>query len=205
MQVEQDIYNTEFSPSSKLNFVIGICAFLISIASFYATYLQANSAEQQVKAMTYPLIQYRTGNYSVELDESAINLSISNAGVGPATIKTVKYKYQDKYYSNLYEFLAACCNPQYSEFASPTHKSKSNIESQFLTSFAENSILPAGDNVMLAQLRKRAENIELWSVLNEKRFELDFQVCYCSLLDQCYVTEGVGKIDEVDSCSEDES
>ncbi|MCW8999769.1 MAG: hypothetical protein OQK04_13760, partial [Kangiellaceae bacterium] len=133
--MEQDTYNNEFSPSSKLNFVIGICAMLISIASFYATYLQANSAEQQVKAMTYPLIQYRTGNYSVDLDESAISLSISNAGVGPATIKTVKYKYQDKYYSNLYQFLAACCDPEYSEFVSPTHKSRSNIESQFLTSF----------------------------------------------------------------------
>ena len=199
--MEQDIYNNEFSPSSKLNFVIGICAFLISIASFYATYLQANSAEQQVKAMTYPLIQYSSGNYSVELDESAISLRISNAGVGPATIKTIRYKYKNQYYDGLYEFLAACCDPEYSDFASPDHRSKTNIESQFLTSFAENSILPAGDDVMLAQLRKREENIELWNVLNKKRFELDFEVCYCSLLDECYVTERVGQIDEVDSCS----
>ena len=42
--------------SQRLNLILALCAILISAASFYATYLQADSAEKQVKAMTLPLI-----------------------------------------------------------------------------------------------------------------------------------------------------
>ena len=46
----------------KLNLTLALCAVLISLASFYATYIQASAAEQQVKAMTLPLLQYATSN-----------------------------------------------------------------------------------------------------------------------------------------------
>ncbi|MFC1690280.1 hypothetical protein ACFL07_11610 [Pseudomonadota bacterium] len=55
--------------SERLNFIIAVCAILISGASFYATFLQANSAEQQVKAMTWPLIEFTHSNFDVETGE----------------------------------------------------------------------------------------------------------------------------------------
>jgi len=198
--MSNDLQPTDFTPSRKLNFVIGICAMLVSVASFYATYLQANSAEQQVKAMTYPLIQYTTGNYSLDLKESAISLKLNNAGVGPAIIKRVNLKYNNKSYRRLEEFLVACCGESYNKFKSPQETVAASIESRLLTSFVEGSILSAGDNTNLLTLRRRPENKEFWEVLNRERFKLSLEVCYCSLLDSCYVSERAGLVTELKSC-----
>jgi len=80
--------------SEKLNFVLAFCAVLISAASFYATYLQAEAADKQVKAMTLPLLQYGTGNYKEEDREDIIYFTINNAGVVPALIKRLRFKYK---------------------------------------------------------------------------------------------------------------
>jgi len=68
--------------SDRLNFILVLCAILISAASFYAIYLQANSAEKQVKVMTLPLLQFEHGNYDKEKVLRAIYFYIKNAGVG---------------------------------------------------------------------------------------------------------------------------
>ena len=75
--------------SEQLNFILAVCAILISAASFYAVYLQANSAERQVNAMTLPLIQFSHGDYDTERDTRSIYFSLENAGVGPAIINSV--------------------------------------------------------------------------------------------------------------------
>jgi len=173
---------------------------LVSIASFYATYLQANSAEQQVKAMTYPLIQYSTGNYSIELKESAITLSVSNSGVGPAIIKTLDYKYDGKAYKRIGELMDACCSAEYQVFKAAENEKDAPLESRMLTSFIEGTILSAGESNALLTLRKRPENEEFWNALNKERFKVKLEVCYCSLLDTCYRSEYVGQAVEVSSC-----
>ena len=40
-----------FLRTENINFIVAISAVLISAASFYATYLQADAANKQVKAM----------------------------------------------------------------------------------------------------------------------------------------------------------
>ena len=51
--------------NERLNLFLALCA-IISAASFYATYLQANAAERQVKAATWPWLEVMTGNYDEE-------------------------------------------------------------------------------------------------------------------------------------------
>ena len=92
----------------KLNFIIAICAILISAASFYATYLQADAANKQVKAMTLPMVQYEHGNANSR-DEAEINFSLVNAGVGPAMIKSAAFTYKGNSYNSLFNILSFCC------------------------------------------------------------------------------------------------
>ena len=80
--------------TERLSLVLAICAILVSVASFYATYLQADSAKKQVKAMTLPLLQFHHGNYAEQDDKQRLTFGLKNAGVGPAIIKSVMLKYK---------------------------------------------------------------------------------------------------------------
>lgn len=182
-----------FSSSNKVNFVVAACAMLVSLASFYATYLQAYSAEQQVKAMTYPLIQFDHGNNYK--GERKIRLDLKNNGVGPAIIKSVSYNYKQNTYQDLWGYLEACCDL--------LSGSINNV-----TSDIDDIILPVGEERLiisvpfpeheLASFETQKQN---WHKLDRERFSLGVDICYCSLLDQCYVTDGTGTINEVNHCS----
>ncbi|WP_154221971.1 hypothetical protein [Marinicella rhabdoformis] len=182
----------------KLNFIIAICAILISAASFYATYLQADAANKQVKAMTLPMVQYEHGNANSQ-DEAEINFSLVNAGVGPAMIKSAEYQYKGKSYDSLFDILNVCC-----ESASLNFKNKANNPEidmpQFITSPVENKIIPAQDELFIMRLEKHPENNDIWHALNDIRFEIRFKACYCSLLDECFETNEQTETKAVKSC-----
>ena len=95
--------STPFFTSDKLNLMLALCAILISSASFYATYLQADAAKKQVKATTWPWLTFNTGNYNGEEKTMEINFTIKNSGVGPALIKQFNYHYQGETFQNPYK------------------------------------------------------------------------------------------------------
>ena len=186
--------------SKKLNFILAISAMLISIASFYATYIQAVSAEQQVKAMTYPLIQFTHGNYDTSAKDQKLNLTLINSGVGPAIIKKVTFRYKEQDYGSLSAFLKACCSEELKLFSIERDKPDTSSDSHMITSKETGIILAAGEDTQLMQLFRRAPNAKLWNAINKARFEVEFSTCYCSLLDNCYISKNAGNVTEVDSC-----
>lgn len=191
---------SSFKFSKKINFVLAISAMLISIASFYATYIQAVSSEQQVKAMTYPLIQFTSGNFDLEHKEAKLYLSLKNSGVGPALIKTVEYIYKDQPYSNTMKFLKACCKEELEAFRSAENQARSNYDAQIVTSQDRGIVLAAADQINVIQLFRHESNEALWEKFNKERRLLEVSVCYCSLLDNCYVSNGRESVKEVDRC-----
>ena len=82
--------------NERLNLFLALCAIIISAASFYATYLQANAAERQVKAATWPWLEVMTGNFNEEKNSEEITFYIKNSGSGPAIIKYVKFFHDEK-------------------------------------------------------------------------------------------------------------
>lgn len=192
---------TSAIPSAvRLNFVIGLCAIAISVASFYATYLQAQSAEQQVKAMTYPLIQFYTSNYDVQTKERALYFTLKNSGVGPAIIKNVAYSYNgDTVEDGVFGLLKACCEADMAEFRKASQNRESN-EGQLVTSAEANIILPANEVINPLYLLHHPVNAPLWDRLNVERRKMSVTICYCSLLDQCYRAVSATQVEEVPSC-----
>lgn len=184
----------------NLNLIIAVSAMLVSLASFYATYLQANAADKQVKAMTFPLIQFSSGNYDLETNSSTIGFNLFNRGVGPAIIKKVEFIYLNESYKNIGGFLKACCEKERQVFFDKSDNGQSNIEYQEITSPTSNVILPINGNVNILGVRKFEGNSLFWEKLNQERWNLKVSVCYCSLLDTCYRTDAPGIIEEVKSC-----
>lgn len=188
--------------SETLNLIIAVSAILISLASFYATYLQAESANQQVKAMTYPLLQLEHGNFDLETKTEKLYFTLQNSGVGPAQLRSLQYYYQGKLYDNIHEFLAACCQPEYGEFGTKVKAGQLPVEASLITGDASNVILSAGDQFNLMVLPKTKANIDFWKRLNQARFDnFAVKVCYCSLLDKCYEVDNKQRASEVAACS----
>lgn len=187
--------------AERLNFVIAVCAILISAASFYATFLQARSAEQQVKAMTYPLVQFDHGNFDLLEQSEKLYFSLRNAAVGPAVIKSVDYHYENRRFDSLNAFLQACCEAEYAEYLERVKAQQVPIGSSFITGTVVDTVLPPMENQNIFTLIKTEHNKVLWQRLDRARFEAFYlDICYCSLLDQCYRSTAPTNVVEVKSC-----
>lgn len=182
----------------NLEITLALCAILISIASFYATYLQASAAEKQVTAMTLPLLNFGHGNYSSEEKRAKVTYFINNVGVGPARIKSAHLVYEGQRYNALFDYFDACCK---AEYKSAIEETKQNVNYGLLTSGIENRILLNGDDIRFIQLPKAEVNSALWNKLNDVRWKTEMEVCYCSLLDNCYWLKSQNEITETNSCS----
>jgi hypothetical protein len=189
--------STDGISSQRLNLILAVCGIVIALASFYATYLQAEAADKQVKAMTMPLIQFSHGNS--ESNNKVITFTLDNAGVGPALIKSMTLKYQDKVMADLAEFYVACCLPK-QQLTSMEDKiavlSKVNSTSTQVT----NTILAGQTSNRFLTVNHTNNDAALWEKLNKARWKLRVEVCYCSMLDECYITEKNGIIESIEQC-----
>ncbi len=183
--------------TEKLNFIIAVCAILISAASFYATYLQADAANKQVKAMTLPLLQFSTGNWSPVLKKKQITFTLRNAGAGAAIIKDYRFIYKGNKYHSLDSYLKACCAKETDEFL---QKIKNTNDTSLLTSRVINTVLAGQEENEFLMLTYADNNQPLWNKLNNERWKTKIEVCFCSLLDNCYVTQENNPAKPVEQC-----
>ncbi len=195
-QPEQD-HQPVKSQGERLNFIIAICAILISAASFYATYLQADAANKQVQAMTMPMIQFGHGN--IRGGEKVVNFSLVNAGMGPALLHSVRFEHQGQAYPNLFHVLQDCCASAMDTFKAKSEQADVQLP-QFITSPLVNTIIPGQDKYGFFELQWHPENAVVWDALNRLRFELGFKACYCSLLGDCFQVDETTVNQAVNSC-----
>ncbi|BBM00735.1 hypothetical protein [Microbulbifer sp. GL-2] len=149
----------------KLNLIIALCAMMISIASFYATYLQAKAANKQVKIMTMPVIQFSQSNYDLEADKPSIYFELYNVGSSPALLKDFNINYEQSTYHTAREFLNACCQQEYQEFTKKLtdDDGASNLDKgNILTSTLSNSLMPANSKRRIFALLYGERSYDLW-------------------------------------------
>ena len=196
-----------FSPQ-RLNLIIAVCAVLISGASFYATYLQANAAEKQVRAMTLPLIRFEHGNYDPERERTELTFSLHNAGVGPAIIESLKFNYKGATYQTLNEFFDACCAQASQGFERDLEvllesgDSSDAFRQGYTTSPLSNVIVPGQSDYEFLTMRRAPLNQNLWEKLNRERWGLSIETCFCSLLGECFVAGPDKRTYPVSACPE---
>ena len=190
--------------TEKLNLIIACSAILISLASFYATYIQAGAAEKQVKAMTLPLIDFRHGDYDSSSNKQIINLSIYNSGMGAAIVKNTKLLYKGIAYDSLDSFLTACCSNQYKNYKSDLkafNNGTKKIEGLVLVTLPiKKVVIPPQSEYPFLILPKTSARIDLYKKLNKARWKLNVEICYCTLLGDCFKSKDNISTEEVSSC-----
>lgn len=188
----------------NLEVIIALMAVFVSIGSFYVTYIQAQAAEKQVMAMTLPMLNYGHGNFSSLEQRSKIYLSINNVGVGPAKIEQAFIVYKGNKLdmkNGLSAFIDNCCKEEYSALRSTLDGDET---SKLLTSPVENTILANDDSVSFLSLNLNMKNKVLWNKLNIERWNTHVEVCFCSLIDNCYWLKQNNIISKTDSCASTE-
>jgi hypothetical protein len=194
---------TDGISGQRLNLIIAFCAIFISAASFYATYLQANAAERQVKAMTLPLIQFATGNWDIEKNQRAIIFNLQNAGIGPAIIKTASFKYKEQRFSKPRDFLKACCSDSYNRYNEVKAIKREQgilMDGKLITIGLQNNMFIGQSTTNVLTLSIGEDTNTLLNKLEAERGYLSLEICYCSLLDKCYITEETGVYEQVEHC-----
>jgi len=193
------------SRSERLNFIIAVCAVLISAASFYATYIQADAAEKQVRAMTLPLLQFSHSNWDDAKEEYILSLAIQNGGSGPAVLHQVHFLYEDVAYPNIGQWINACCKAQ----VDTLRQAQQNVEQtsnkqlfQFITADLKNVIVSGQYEYEFFTYEKNSENTPLWEAINQARHKTRLKTCYCSLLEDCYQATGLVNVTPVNACDD---
>ncbi|MCO1334800.1 hypothetical protein MO867_10655 [Microbulbifer sp. OS29] len=205
----------KFLNRDRLNLVIAFSAIMISLASFYATYLQAKAADlqakaanQQLKIMTMPVVRFTHSNYDTEdkTNPNSIGFHLQNAGLGPGVLKSIAYHYNGKSYSNYYDLLMACCNEEVKIMQKRISEAKDNSaytlsrNGGLWSGERGEFIVPAQDEYTLFAISRGNATSELWEKLNNERWNITVSSCFCSPLGNCYQSSAQKLSIEIDYC-----
>jgi len=197
-----------------MNSILALCAILISAASFYATYMQAKAAQEQVAAAerqlhaeTWPWLQVSYSDYDLDAERARMSVKVTNSGTGPALIKSMRFKYQGNTYHSLKALLNHCCNLEaYKAALNEVQDDNQDINYMkqfgwYVTSNPQNALLADGNDLVLFSMDRSSFNGNLWQKISHIAHDIDVNTCYCSLLKQCYTVNKASEVKKVERCS----
>jgi hypothetical protein len=173
--------------------VVSVASLLTSLESERSMKALVEQNRRLVSAQSTPLLMYDTSNDTN--GKSVIQLTLSNEGTGPARLfwfKAVDSQGVDYTGSALTE-RAMKIDP---------HGAPSSQQ-------INDTLMRSGDERTIFAWPKPKDNpaaIAAWEKLNHERFHLHLSACYCSMFDECRITEfGMSQPKSVSSCEQDAS
>lgn len=154
---------------------ISVASLLTSLQSEKSMHALVEQNTRLVGAQSTPLLMLDSSN--VDDGKLAISMTLSNVGTGPARIAwfhIVDEQGTDYSGGQLYRRVANL-----------------DPKASFLSQQISSTLMRSGDNRMVFKFPKPASGPALaeWEKLNAVRFHLQASACYCSIFDECKVTE----------------
>jgi len=118
-------------------------------------------------------LQFTTGNAN-EKGEPEITLKVENAGVGPAKLISLEI-FRDDQRIRTPRDLVQALDP-------------ATTRPVLSLGVTMPIVLRPGDSQLIIGLKRQGQEA-LWDKLNTARFELRFRACYCSIFDECWVSD----------------
>jgi hypothetical protein len=173
-----------------IDMVVAGTAILISVISLFVAVSHGRTMEKLVAANSWPLLRYDTGNLDDQTQLPVITLTIENAGVGPALVKSLDVYFDGKPVRDQGELLRRCCGdpPKTKAAVRPATDQEVGV----ITSTIANTVIRAGERRDYIRLAKPPSYSENWEALNRARFGLTFDACYCSVLGDCWRSDLTG-------------
>lgn len=157
--------------------LLSICAIAISAISLWVAFDTQQSNRQLVAEAAWPFVQVFASGGSEE--PRVLSLNIGNAGIGPAKIKTLEVFWNGRAYRSAAELLKDCCGRQPPDAP----------DSALGTSSVAGTVLRAGDTVPVIRYALSPQNADIWNAFRTQRFKLSHRICFCSVLNECWLTK----------------
>ena len=168
----------------------------MSVGSLLIARHQAEVMDRQLAAQVWPLVEYGTSNLADD-GKPQITLELSNSGVGPTRVRSVRLAYRGRPVRSAGELLRTCC----------LSAIDTTRRVQSVTSDVTGRVLTAGKTVHFLLLPPDSAQRALYRVFNRERFNVAARVCYCSVLEECWVVTSTDKNADprrVPSCDEEQ-
>jgi hypothetical protein len=170
-----------------LDLFIAGCALVVSAASLIVAVQHGRSMDRMVQSASWPYLAFINSNYDDARNVDTISLVIRNNGVGPARLESFEMSLDGKPLRNMRDLFAACCGVDVKSIHTrEDFQSKVGFE---LTSSPAPNLVPARDQLTVLQFAKATANPDVYKKLNDARFRLKPRACYCSVFDECWVTD----------------
>lgn len=158
-----------------LDFLVATSAVIISVISLWVAQRSDGTQERLLAASVWPYVEFFTSNLPEGKPE--IELTLRNAGVGPARIRWMTVDYRGKSVIGPRALLTACCE-----------SSRSRVL-QYVTSTVTHTVLVPHESVNFLAVTPSARNVAQYKTLDRERSNLHVRVCYCSVLDDCWLLD----------------
>jgi hypothetical protein len=152
---------------------VSVISLVIAIHHGHTMQRMADANARLVQANSWPLLQFTTGNAN-EKGDPEITLKVENAGVGPAKLISLEIFQGDRRIRTPRDLVQAL--------------DPATTRPQLSLGVTLPFVLRAGDSQLILALKREGQET-LWDKLNTARFELRFRACYCSVFDECWVSD----------------
>jgi hypothetical protein len=155
---------------------ISVVSLIVSIHHGRTMEKLVAANEKQVEASTLPILRFTTGNVSENVP--AVHFDLHNGGTGPAIIEWFRIKWNGQPATGPNDLLDRCC------------RANLHTDVPILRNTASGMTLPAGQSQTIFYIRAAGADPDLYRQLDsETRFKVEAEGCYCSVLDECWITD----------------
>lgn len=153
--------------------LLSATALLISAVSLWVAFDTQKSNRALVAEAAWPFVQvFASGGNDVP---RVLTLNMSNAGIGPAKIKSFEIFWNGRAYASTAALMKDCCG-------------LTQADGMLGTSSVAGTVLRPGDSVPLIRFVQSDSNEASWNAFRAQRFKLTHRICFCSVLDECWLT-----------------
>jgi hypothetical protein len=156
---------------------IGACVVLISLVSLFVAVSANRTQERLLAASTWPYLRYDSSNAGGD-GTRTISFNLANNGVGPARIRSFDLRYHGKSMRNSHELLRECCLQDAAQAVPRT-----------TVSTVRRRVLAPNEEVAFLRVPLQESSAAAWQVLNREAFSVQLRVCYCSVLEDCWMLD----------------
>jgi hypothetical protein len=162
--------------------VVSISAIFISAISLYVAIQHGKTERDLVAANVWPFPrQILSNGYDAK---GTIAIGLSNVGVGPLKVRSFELFYRGRSVRSGLDLLRQCCGLGASDAAV-----KSQLPHGFRYSQVDETVLRPGEDDPVLRVERSDVAPEVPDRLSKALGQLSFRVCYCSVLDQCWIND----------------
>ena len=166
-----------------LDLTLSLSAMFVSLVSLALAVLHGHAMDRLVAANSWPFLMYDTDNQDPQ-GNRRISLKVENVGVGPARIQTFEVWWHGQPMASAPELLSLCCMTDSGMVDASTARSLALVIGQI-----PSRVMRAGDAETFLSLKLEDANADIWHRLDIARLQLKMRACYCSVFDECWVTD----------------